>query len=257
LEFKRVYYLVSLNQKFKVRLKRKTAFIIFLIVFLLNNLILSGQKQKPKNESWYDEKPVHFGFSLGFNTMDFNITPSQKYYVSDSLYPEVSILNPGINIQIVTDLRPADHLDIRFLPGVSFGQRVIRFYKNRVLVNDQQRLESSFLEFPLLLKYKGERLNNVRPYVIGGFNYRYDLAGKKEFDDAKPIYIRIKRPDLYYELGAGLDFYLTYFKLSVEIKMSNGFSNVLVKEAAPGHPEYYNSIEKIKSQIWVLAFHFE
>ena len=238
-------------------MKRQGPFIILLSILLLNNLILSGQKQKPKNESWYDEKPIHFGFSLGFNAMDFNITPSQKYYQTDSLYPEVSVLNPGINIQIVTDLRPADHFDIRFLPGVSFGQRVIRFYKNRKLVNDQQRLESSFLEFPLLLKYKGDRLNNVRPYVIGGLNYRYDLAGKKEFDDSKPIYIRIKRPDLYYEFGAGLDFYLTYFKLSVELKMSNGFGNVLVKEAAPGHPEYYNSIEKIKSQIWILAFHFE
>lgn len=227
------------------------------VIFLLNNLILSGQKQKPKNESWYDEKPLHFGFSLGFNSMDFDITPSQQNFRIDSLYPEVSILNPGINIQIVTDLRPADRLDIRFLPGVSFGQRVIRFYKNEVLVNDQQKLESSFLEFPLLLKYKGVRLNNVRPYIIGGLNYRYDLAGKKEFDDAKPVYIRIKRPDLYYELGAGLDFYLTYFKLSIELKMSNGFGNVLVRESAPGHPEYYNAIEKIKSQIWVLAFHFE
>jgi hypothetical protein len=238
-------------------LKQRAAFIFLVIIFFLNNLILSGQKQKPKNESWYDEKIIHFGFSLGFNTMDFRITPSQKYYAVDSLYPEVSILNPGINIQIVTDFRPADHMDLRFLPGVSFGQRVIRFYKNKVLVNDQQRLESSFLEFPLLLKYKGDRLNNIRPYVIAGLNFRYDLAGKKEYDDSKPIYIRIKRPDLYYEAGAGLDFYLTYFKLSVELKMSNGFRNVLVKEAAPGHPEFANSIEKIKSQIWVLAFHFE
>jgi hypothetical protein len=177
--------------------------------------------------------------------------------VKDSLYPEVSKLNPGINIQIVTDLRPAKYFDIRFLPGVSFGQRVVRYYKNKVLYNDKQRLESSFLEFPLLLKYKGDRLNNVRPYVIGGLNYRYDLAGKKEFDDAKPVYIRLKRPDLYYELGAGLDFYLTYFKLSVELKMSNGIRDVLIKEPAPGHAEYYNAIEKMKSQIWVLAFHFE
>jgi hypothetical protein len=238
-------------------LKQKAVFLVLFIVFLLNNLIILGQKQKPKNESWYDEKPLHFGFSLGFNTMDFNITPSQKYLQLNSLYPEVSKLNPGINIQIVTDLRPANHLDIRFLPGVAFGQRVIRFYKNGVLVNSQQSLESSFLEFPLLLKYKGERLNNVRPYVIGGFNYRYDLAGKKEFDDTKAIYLRIKRPDLYYELGAGLDFYLVYFKLSVELKMSNGFGDVLVKEAAPGHPEYENAIEKMKSQIWILAFHFE
>jgi len=238
-------------------LKRRTYYIVLSAIFLLSNLNLYGQKQKPKNESWYDDKPLHFGFSLGFNTMDFNITPSQQNYQTDSLYPEVSKLNPGINIQIITDMRLSDHLDVRFLPGVSFGQRVIRFYKNRVLVNDQQKLESSFLEFPLLLKYKGDRMNNVRPYVIGGLNYRYDLAGKKEFDDAKPIYLRIKRPDLYYELGAGLDFYLTYFKLSVELKMSNGLGDVLIKEAAPGHPQYYNAIEKIKSQIWVLAFHFE
>jgi hypothetical protein len=39
--------------------------------------------------------------------------------------------------------------------------------------------------------------------------------------------------------------------------MSNGLRDVLIKEAAPGHPQYYNAIEKIKSQIWVLAFHFE
>ena len=237
-------------------MKRKAALILFTLL-LLSTIQLSGQKQRPKNESWYDDKTFHFGFSLGFNAMDFNITPSQEYYQKDSLYPEITKLNPGINIQIITDLRLNKHFDVRFLPGVSFGQRVVAFYRNSVLVNDQQKLESSYLEFPLLLKYKGNRLNNVRPYVIGGLNFRYDLAGKKEYDDAKPIYIRVKRPDLYYEVGAGLDFYLTYFKLSIELKMSNGLNNVMVKEAAPGHPEYANAIEKIKSQIWVIAFHFE
>lgn len=225
---------------------------------------VSAQKQRPKNESWYDEKLIHFGFSLGFNTMDFRITPSQDYIEADSIYPEVSKLNPGINIQIVTNLRPGRYFDIRFLPGVSFGQRNVRYYKvpdnpdkDPVLFNEQQRLESSFLEFPLLLKYKGDRLNNVRPYVIGGFNLRYDLAAKKEFDDEKPVYIRLKRPDLYYETGAGLDFYLRYFKLSVELKLSNGISNVLVDERASGHPQFRDAIEKMKSQIWIIAFHFE
>jgi hypothetical protein len=235
----------------------RISIILFSLAFLLIHLTASGQKQKPKNESWYDEKPLHFGFSLGFNTMDFIITPSQKFFATDSIYPDVSILNPGINIQIVTNLRTGKYTDIRFLPGVSFGQRVIRYYRNGVLYNDQQRLESSFLEFPLSLKYKGARLNNVRPYVIGGLNYRYDLAGKKEFDDQKPVYIRLKRPDLYYEFGAGMDFYLTYFKLSVELKLSQGIADVLVKEAAPQHPEFYSALDKLKSQIWVIAFHFE
>lgn len=233
-------------------MKRKGLHIVLLLVFCTIHPHLYGQKQKPKNESWYDEKLIHFGFTLGFNAMDFNITPAV-----DSLYPEVTKLNPGLNIQIVTDLRLSRYADIRFLPGVSFGQRNIRFYKEGVLYNDQQRLESSFLEFPLLLKLKGDRLNNVRPYVVGGINYRYDLAAKKDFDDEKPVYIRLKKPDLYYEVGAGLDFYLPYFKLSVELKMSNGMTDVLVKESAPGHPEFVNAIEKMKSQIWVLSFHFE
>lgn len=226
-------------------------------MLLLVHQDLYSQKQKPKNESWYDDKYLHFGFTLGLNAMDFNITPSQQYLTVDSLYPDVSKLNPGINIQIVTNARLSDHADIRFLPGVSFGQRTVRYYKNQVLYNEKQSIESSFIEFPLLFKYKGDRLNNVRPYVITGLNYRHDLAAKKEYDDEKPIYLRLKKPDLYYEAGAGMDFYLTYFKLSVEVKMSNGFRDVLVMEPAPGHPQYYNAIDKIKSRMWVLSFHFE
>jgi hypothetical protein len=216
-----------------------------------------GQKAKPKNESWYDDKPLHFGFSLGFNTMDFNITPSQYYLDVNSLYPEVAVLNPGINIQIVTNLRTGRYTDLRFLPGVSFGQRVVRYYKDTELYNDDQRIESSFLEFPLLLKYKGERLNNVRPYVITGLNFRYDLAAKKDYDEDELIFLKLKRPDLYYEVGTGLDFYLPYFKLSVELKMSNGFRDILSSDSPPSHPEYRNAIEKMRSQIWILAFHFE
>lgn len=238
-------------------MNKRFIYIILVSVFFLIQIDSFGQKQKPKNDSWYDERLLHFGFSLGFNTMDFNITPSQKYLVSDSLYPEVSILKPGINIQIVTNLRPGKYFDIRFLPGVSFGQRNIRYYKNKTLYNEDQRLESSFLEFPLLLKYKGDRLNNVRPYIIGGINYRYDLAGKKEYEDDKPVYIRLKRGDLYYEAGAGLDFYLEYFKLSIELKMSTGTRDVIVHDPAPMRPEFANSIEKLKSQVWIIAFHFE
>lgn len=200
--------------------------------------------------------------------MDFDITPTKTLLNSDPsryLLPEVSILNPGINIQVVTNLRPAKYFDLRFLPGVSFGQRNVRYYTIRDSMgigiyegnyDERQRLESSFLEFPLLLKYKGARLNNVKPYIIGGINYRYDLAGKKEYDEDKQVYIRLKRSDLYYELGAGLDFYLPYFKLSVELKTSRGIRDIIVHETAQ-YPEYVNAIEKMQSRIWVIAFHFE
>ncbi len=220
-------------------------------------MIAAAQKQKPKNDSTYDDRPLHFGFSLGLNTMDFNTTVSDVAFATDSLLPEVAALNPGVNIQVVINYRPANFFDIRFLPGVSLGQRRLNYYKNGVLVDSNQKLESSFLEFPLLLKFKGMRLNNTRPYLIGGLNFRYDLAGKKEYDDQTDIHLRLRRADLYYEAGAGIDFYLPEFKLSVEVKMSNGLRDVLVHEPQTGYSQYSNAIGSLRSQMWILAFHFE
>lgn len=238
-------------------MKLKPVNIALVLIMAATHLAAYGQKPKPKNESWYDDRILHFGFSLGINTMDLGITPSLENYAKDSLFPDVSKLTPGINIQVVTDFRPAKYFDIRFLPGVSFGQRTVSYYKNGMIYNDDHTIASSYLEFPLLLKAKGMRLNNVRPYVITGLNFRYDLAAKRSYDDDDRIYLRFKSPDFYYEAGAGLDFYLTFFKLSVELKMSNGIGNIVVAEPAQRHPEFRNAIEKARSQIWTLAFHFE
>ena len=222
---------------------------------LLIPVFLAAQRAKPKNDSNYDDRLLHFGFSMGVNSMDF----IAKMKPESDLTAEVVTLKPGINIQIVTDYRPATYLDLRFLPGVSFGQRTINFYnENAEKVYDTQ-IESSFLEFPLSLKAKGMRLNNSRPYLIGGLNFRYDLAGKKEFDDpgvnGSESFIRINKDDLYHEVGAGIDFYLPYFKLTIEAKMSSGLRDVLNYNV--GFPPYFNEIESLKSQIWVLSFHFE
>jgi hypothetical protein len=228
---------------------------IFIFLILLIPFVAAAQKAKPKNDSNYDERLLHFGFSMGANTMDFNT--KMNLLDTNNLRAEVVNLKPGLNIQIVMDYRPATYFDIRFLPGVSFGQRNINFYKDGALYNDQQQIESSFLEFPLLVKAKGMRLNNSRPYLIAGLNFRYDLAAKKDYDDERPLYIRLRPADLYYEVGAGIDFYLPYFKLTIEAKMSNGLRDVLVHEPEPYHREFANSIETLKSQIWVLSFHFE
>ena len=242
------------NLSFRMERSGMRNLILILLVFTMTHLAVYGQKPKLKNESWYDDRKLHFGFSLGLNVMDLNITPSQEYYAKDSLFPAVTTLKPGINIQAITDLRLSKHFNLRFLPGVSFGQRTITYYKNNVLYDDSQKLESSFLEFPLSLKMRGERLNNVRPYIMTGLNYRYDLAARKSYNDDNNAYISLKKSSFYYEVGPGIDFYLPYFKLSVELKMSNGIGNYIA--GAPAHSEFRNAIDKIKSQIWVISFHF-
>ncbi|MFZ0472674.1 MAG: outer membrane beta-barrel protein, partial [Bacteroidales bacterium] len=119
---------------------------ILILLIMLIPVVATAQKAKPKNDSNYDERLLHFGFSMGLNTMDF--IPKMN---SSDMTAEVVSLKPGLNIQIVMDYRPATYLDFRFLPGVSFGQRNLNFYDEYgVLVNDKQQLESSFLEFPLL-----------------------------------------------------------------------------------------------------------
>ncbi len=230
---------------------------ILILLILLIPVAATAQKAKPKNDSNYDERLLHFGFSMGLNTMDF--IPKMNPGDTNNWTAEVVSLKPGINIQIVMDYRPATYFDLRFLPGVSFGQRNLNFYdEDGVLINDKQQLESSFLEFPLLIKTKGMRMNNSRPYLIGGINLRYDLAAKKEYDEQSAVYMRLRKADLYYEVGAGIDFYLPYFKLTIEAKMSNGLRDVLVHdEPHPFHPQYVNSIESLKSQIWTISFHFE
>jgi len=230
---------------------KRTAIIILL---LLMPLLLVAQKAKPKNDSNYDDRLLHFGFSMGINTMDFIVNNKAE----SDLKAEIVSLKPCINIQIVTDYRPSTYLDLRFLPGVSFGQRNINFYDlSGAKWGETQVIESSFLEFPLSLKAKGMRLNNSRPYLLAGVNFRYDLAGKREYDIDRPVYIRLKRPDLYYEVGAGIDFYLPYFKLTIEAKMSTGLFDVMVHEPFPGFEEYVTSIGSLRSQIWSLSFHFE
>ena len=124
-----------------------------ILIYILLLLPVSGsyaQKSKVKNDPAYDKKPLHFGFTLGLNTMDFAVKQSRSSYNVDSLFSEVSQLRPGFNINIVSNLRLTEYFDLRFLPGVSFGQRNLLFYKQRSLEDENHKLESSFIEFPLV-----------------------------------------------------------------------------------------------------------
>lgn len=237
---------------------------LLLIILSLLPVLGFSQKKKPMNDVIYDKKTLHFGFTLGLNTMDFILYPSHSAILPDSLYPEVTLLHPGFNINVVSSLKLSEHFNFRFLPGISFGQRSIYYYRSSgqqgdtlVLVNSDQKIESSFLEFPFIFKYKSVRINNWRPYLIGGLNYRLDLAAKKEYKEDKNIYIRLKQSDIYYEVGFGIDFFLKYFKFSTELKLSVGMRDVLVHDPSASHPELVTSIDRLKSKIWILSFHFE
>ena len=231
---------------------------ILSITTILFPLFAISQVKKPLNISGFDDKAIHFGFSIGLNSMDFSLKRTMSPYISgtDTLVfvPDLSnIMPPGFQVQIISDLRLGDFFNLRFLPGISFGQRSLNFYR----LSDRSKdisvdVSSAFLDFPLSIKYRAVRLNNYRPYVLGGINYRYDMSSRNE----EEIIIQTKPGDLYLEAGLGVDWYLRFFKFSTEIKAGVGLRDVLVHHTN-NKPQYLNSLDGLRSYIFCLSFHFE
>lgn len=233
-------------------------FICLAAVMLLGGKGLLAQQQVPFDGPWEDEKFFNAGYTLGFNAMTFRIDHSDEFTASDSIFPERGTVSPGINIHLVLNFRLNQFFDIRLLPGISFGQRNINYSTTSQVdtIFSPQKIESSFIEVPLQVRY-GWRMQNIKPYVVGGINYRYDFYAQEKYRLERPVYLRLNRPDLYYEAGAGVGFYMSGIRLSVELKMSDGLKDVLAHDPHPEYPEYCNSIEKLKSRMWVLSLHFE
>lgn len=203
-----------------------------------------------------DERPLHFGFLIGFNTMDFRVVHKDPSSLASSQlrYADVISLNPGINIGMITSLRINRYLNLRLLPGISFGQRDLLFINDEG-EKDRYPLEvkSTFLECPIVFKFNGERMTNAKPYLVTGINPRFDLAkSKKDGISMRPF-------DVYWEIGAGIDSYLTFFRLSTELKLSVGMLNVL-NPRGTGEPEdvlYSDVLDKLTSRIFTLIFYFD
>ncbi len=225
---------------------------IIIAILFLASLNAYSQRAVARNIPEHDQKKLHFGFTLGLNFMDFHIQPSE-FATNNDFYPEVAKLVPGFNINIVSNLKLNRFFDLRFLPGIAFGQRNIDYFRESGFYSYQE-LESSFLEFPLVLKYSSIRVNNYKPYWLVGLNTRYDLA--KNFNEEDQIFLKLKRLDYYLELGGGIDFYLPYFRFSTEIKYAIGFRDVLDRVPS-SQPVFQNSMDYLKSNLLIISFHFE
>ena len=115
------------------------------------------------------------------------------------------------------------------------------------------KVPSIYIDAPILVKFKGKRINNYRPYLIGGMAVRYDLDTKRIGHNNDDYSINQRPLDYFYEFGFGIDFFLVYFKLATEFKYSFGMKNILVAEPT----EYCAVIDALKSRMFILSFHFE
>jgi hypothetical protein len=133
---------------------------------------------------------------------------------------------------LLSDLRLGENADLRFSPTILFAKKKLDYNYDP---NDpiSKIVRASLLELPLTFKFKSDRRENYRIYLLGGGKYSRNVIPKNKSDDSSlsddEKYVKIK-PDFFsYEFGLGVDIYFEYFKMSPEIKWSQSFGNVLDK----------------------------
>ncbi len=200
---------------------------------------------------------MHFGFNLGVNIGDFSL--DHDLTINDSLVGLVTNRQPGFNIGTVADYHIFKELNLRFLFTLSFSQRDLEYTflessgTRRSVVKP---IESTYLDFPLNLKWRSLRYNNFAAYLIGGGQYSLDLASKENVRNAVTgagVVVKIKRHTFSYQAGVGFDFFLEYFKFGLEAKMTYGLGNIHV----PDGTEFSDPITRINSKVFTISFLFE
>ena len=209
------------------------------------------------NRPYADLKPWHLGFSVGMHVQDLSFT--HNGYVANETERwsmEVPSFSPGFCLNVMADLRLHKYLNLRFSPGMYFGSKgvVMKDFQSETII--RQDVKSAYVVTPLDIKFSGDRLTNVRPYVTAGVMATFDVS-KKRSD-----YLVFNTADAYLTVGLGTDFYLPFFKLIPEIKFCFGLTDVLrhKRPDLEDDEETYKitrSLSKVKSNMVVLTFYFE
>ena len=234
----------------------KKIFLNILFFTILSNSVLAQLRPMPKNLARYDNEKMHFGFTLGINSLDFNIKHNEEVMFQDSLFVLHSNNQKGFNLGIVSNFRIGKYTDFRFIPTLVFGERHL-IYSFSDSINEittiKKTIESTLIDFPFYVKYKSERYNNFRTYVLFGVKYSLDIASQKNIVDVEQVVLKLNPNDLLGEIGFGMDFYLEFFKFSPQIKLSSGVLNLLHKD----NSVYTTSIKNLYTNGWMLSFTFE
>ena len=240
--------------------------ILLYCILLTATAFAQPNTEKGMNLPHFYGKPIHFGFCMGFDNANFQLhsIPNSKLptgFRDTILYPADTLNlksiqsqpNPGFHLGIICDVRLHQYVRLRFLPTLIFTSHTLlyNFTGTRAFTVKRQS-ESSYVMFPLNIKLQSKRLQNMSVYVMGGGRYCIDLASGKK-DRASNEAVRLKQNDWYYEAGAGIDFYLPYFKFSIEGKIIQGLRNVLIKDGT----EFTSPINSLNSHLFQVSINFE
>ncbi len=233
--------------------------LLLVVALLLAVLPAAAQKRNDKllNRPYADQKRIHLGFSVGMHLQDLKLT--NNGLASDDgqhWYSEVPAYSPGFCVNVLADLRLHKHFNLRFSPGMYFGNKTVHMRESSSGLTWTQDIKSAYVVLPVDLKISGNRYINSRPYVTVGGMGTFDVSKRR----SEPIWLNTT--DFYLTLGIGCDFYLPFFKFNPEVKFCFGLSDIL-KHDRPDLVDDYetmkitNSLAKAKSNMIVFTFYFE
>lgn len=231
---------------------------IILLIIAAASFAASAQlRDKVLNRPYADMKLLHFGFSVGTHFQ--NLSLSNNGYVTDnseSWYADVPAYSPGFCVNVLADLRLSTYFNLRFSPGMYFGNKMINFRNHTNGDVTKQNVKSNYVVLPFDLKYSSLRYKNIRPYLVSGVMGVIDVSKKRSEQ------LQLANSDVMLTVGMGCDFYLSFFKFCPEIKFCFGIKNLLQKNRPdlqdnPEMMKYTQSVSKVTSNMVVLTFYFE
>lgn len=234
--------------------------VLLLLCLLLNSQVLSpvyAQERRVMRRPYVDQRRMHWGFLLGLQFQDLELR--NNGYIDEvsgkQWYADVDNYNPGFTVGVLGELRLSTPLALRLLPTLHFGQRHISFYEQGSGKRTTQNLRSTYISLPLELKVAAPRYNNFRPYVLTGLAPSVDLSRSHQ------QLLRMRPFDCFFEIGAGCDIYLGFFKLIPELKFSFGILDVLRKNRNDLQDDskliFTRSIDAAHSKMLTFTLHFE
>jgi hypothetical protein len=203
----------------------------------------------------FQQQRVYFGFYLGFNSYDFKL--DYKEVTSDVQVKKTT----GFNVGVVADLKLQEYINLRFEPGLYVTKRDLYYPESYFdhIPNSSEKLRevnSTYIHFPLLLKFSSQRTGNVRPYLLGGASATLNLSSNsKSKDDNSENKFRVKPWTTNYEIGFGIDIFSEYFIFSPSIRGVFGLSDELIRDNDPNSP-WTGNIESLKTRAVFINFTF-
>lgn len=191
-----------------------------------------------KNNPNYDNRRLTYGFLIGLHTTGYRVRYSEKFVTPqfDTLFAVEPRWKAGFSLGFIVNYKLADFFDLRLTPKVAFYEHELTYRYTDDQAVHVENVETTMVEFPILLKYKSERRGNIRMYMIGGIKPAIEASGKKKEENVTNA-LEVKGANLSMDFGFGFDLYYPLFKFSPEIRFSKGLVDILDNKRAPlGEP---------------------